>query len=364
MVSIIKIVWITIAPLIAFLNCRAQSIFQIDSVVQSEIDAQQIVGITVGVIQSGEIVHLKSYGYADLSNRKAATIHTSFPIASVSKTIICTAIFKLIEQGVVQLHHDVNAYLPFRISNPNFSNGKITIEQLLNHRSGINDGNAMKYWSYEEPDVSLTEFLRNYLTPEGRLNSKTRFMSDTTSYRYSNIGYGLLGLIIETMSQQTLENYCSSEIFTPLQMSNTSWLTKKLDQEEIAKPHQKGNKFKGFLTYPYYPAGQLKTSISDFTRFIQVYLSDNEDFPIKIATRRAITPDPTGLDVRYFTWRLDSTFSKNAYYAHSGGEPGVRSWALIDVTRKNAMVVFANSEVTLNPIIVGIDKLIFDEEKK
>lgn len=57
---------------------------------------------------------------------------------------------------------------------------------------------------------------------------------------------------------------------------------------------------------------------------------------------------------------MDSTFSKNTYYIHSGGEPGVVTWTIMDVTKKNAIIIFSNSDGRLNDMLIKIDKELFN----
>jgi hypothetical protein len=148
-------------------------------------------------------------------------------------------------------------------------------------------------------------------------------------------------------------------------MNNTSWFLNNLDKSLVAKPYahskSKGYEFKGFMGYPYYPCGQLRTSVSDFSNFILGYVnSENGKFILDNVTTKTITPNPNDKQLKHYTWRVDSTFSKNTYYLHSGGEPGVVTWTIMDVTKKNAIIIFANSDGRLNDILIRIDKELFN----
>ena len=343
-----------------------QNLDAIDAIVKEEMTAKKTVGLSVAVIKSGELVHLKAYGLRDKENNLEATINTPFTIASVSKTVVSAAIFKLMELKQIRLTDDINDYLPFQVINPHFPNSKISISQLLNHHSGINDGDAMQFWTYEgDSKIQLSEFLKDFLSVKGKLYHKSRFVKDTISYRYSNIGYGLLGYIAENVSKTSFEEFCRKYIFNPLEMNNTSWFLNNLDKSLVAKPYastkSNGQEFKGFMGYPYYPCGQLRTSISDFSSFILGYInSQNGKFILDSITTETITPNPSDKRLKHYTWRVDSTFSKNTYYLHSGGEPGVVTWTLMDVTKQNAIIIFANSDGGLNNMLIRIDKELFN----
>jgi CubicO group peptidase (beta-lactamase class C family) len=218
--------------------------------------------------------------------------------------------------------------------------------------------NGMKFWTFEgDSKLDMTEFLRNYLTTSGTLYHKNRF--DTTSYRYSNVGYALLALIVEHTSGQSFEEFCREKIFSPLMMNHTSWFLSNLNVLEVAKTYPDNKKFKGSMGFPFYPSGQLRTSISDYTNFIKGYLSNDSTFILSSKTRHLITPKPDDHKNKYYTWELDSTFDGHTYYRHDGGLPGVRAYVLMDVTDRNGVVVFANSETDMSEVIAFIDKKIF-----
>lgn len=347
-------------------STNGQNLEAIDAIIKEKMTANKTVGLSVAIIKSGELVHLKAYGLRDKEKNLEATINTPFTIASLSKTVVSAAIFKLVELKALKLNDDINTYLPFKIINPHFPNSKITVSQLLNHRSGINDGNAMKFWTYDgDSKIELSEFLKNYLTVHGKLYHKSRFVKDTISYRYSNVGYGLLGYLVETVSKTRLEEFSKKHIFDPLKMNNTSWFLNTFDKSLVAKPYayskSGGYEFKGFMGYPYYPCGQLRTSISDFSNFILGYVnSHNGNFILDSITTKKITPNPKDKILNHYTWRVDSTFSKNTYYIHSGGEPGVVTWTIMDVTKKNAIIIFSNSDGRLNDMLIKIDKELFN----
>lgn len=330
-----------------------QTIPGIKSLIQAELKSKNLVSLAVGVIDSGEVVHLGAYGYRDLNTKAEATIHTPFHIASVSKTVTNMAVFKLVEDKKVDLSTDVNEYLPFFIENPYHPDDKITIRDLLNHRSGIRDDGEIygPHWSEPkgDPVLKLDGFLKDYLHKEGALYKKEHFDSTAVykSFSYSNTAVALLGLIVQHVSGKHYEEYCQEEIFKPLGMSNTSWFLKHLDSALVAKTYHyettTGFSFKGHNGYPDYPGGQLRTSIADLSQLLSGYLNaENGNFILKKETIDQITPNPRIAQEGFFTWFL-STVDNNIYYMHNGGDVGVSTVALIDVMNKNGVIIFANT---------------------
>jgi len=342
-----------------------QSLPKVDALIEKELKSNQIPAIAVAVIDSGKISHLTTSGFKDWDEKLKADNNTSFHIASVSKTVTNLAIFKLVETGKINLKTNINEYLTFSVKNPHYPNDKITVAELLNHRSGIRDNYEIygPLWSTPngDPKTELKDFLKDYLSKDGKLYQKKHFESnpDYKSFKYSNTGVALLGLIIENITNLSFEEYCQKEIFKPLGMENTSWFLKNLNIKQVAKTYinkdSTGLKFNGHNGYPDYPAGQLRTSISDFSKLLSGYLnSDNSKFIIKKETISQITPTPQISQNGYFTWFL-TAMNNNLYYSHEGGDTGVRTVVMIDVNNKNAIVIFANAEYKLGTLLRGIE---------
>jgi len=106
------------------------------------------------------------------------------------------------EEGLLSLDEDINDILPFKVVNPYFPNEKITLKNLASHTSGIKDDDTKyinSYSAYGAKNMTLKDFLYNYLNPEGKWYSNNNFSNKKpgTSFSYSNIGSALAGYCIE-----------------------------------------------------------------------------------------------------------------------------------------------------------------------
>ena len=297
--------------------CFGQTLPEIDLFIEKELHSDKVAALAVAVIDSGKVVHLSANGFRDLENKVRATINTPFHIASVSKTVTNLAIFKLVESGKIDLTVDINSYLPFKVKNPHYPTDKITVRDLLNHRSGIKDDYKIyePLWNIPkgDPKLELTDFLKDYLHVNGKLYKKEHFESSSKykSFSYSNTGVALLGLIVEHVSGLKYEEFSQKHIFKPMGMINTSWFLKNLDSNLVAKTYvyqdSIGLQFKGHNGYPDYPAGQLRTSISDFSLLLAGYFdSENSNFILEAETVSKITPIPQTSHEGFYTWFLTS----------------------------------------------------------
>ena len=158
-----------------------QTISKIDSLIEIEVKSDKVAALAVAVIDSGKVVHMDTKGYRDVENNLEVSINTPFHIASVSKTVTNLAIFKLVEEGKIDLTVNISQYLPFDVVNPHYPDDFITVSDLLNHRSGIKDDYEFykPHWSIPkgDPKLKLNEFLRDYLDPAGQLYKAEHFES-------------------------------------------------------------------------------------------------------------------------------------------------------------------------------------------
>src|SRR5215813_14775715 len=190
-------------------TCSAQiPADRLQQVVQPYVEAQMFMG-SVLVAKGGKIVFSKGYGMADLEWDVPNFPTTRFNIASMTKQFTAASIFLLEDRGKLKTDDLVKRYLPDAPS----SWDKITIYHLLTHTSGIADDGA-KY----EPG-----------TP-GKLvfNDRPLQFQPGEQWAYTNLGYIVLGYLIERISGQTYEEFVHENVFKPLGMKDsglTSFVT-------------------------------------------------------------------------------------------------------------------------------------------
>jgi CubicO group peptidase (beta-lactamase class C family) len=174
-------------------------------VVQPYVDAQMFIG-SVLVAKDGRAVFSKSYGMADLEWSVPNSPTTRFNIASMTKQFTAASILLLEDRGKLKTDDLVKKYLPDTPA----SWDKITIYHLLTHTSGISDDAAR----YEPgPPEKLT-------FRDKPLNSQPG-----EQWAYTNLGYIVLGYLIEKISGQTYEEFVQQNIFKPLGMNDSGLMS-------------------------------------------------------------------------------------------------------------------------------------------
>lgn len=176
----------------------------IDVTIAAEMQRQHLPGLALAVIDHGELVLAKGYGFANLELSVPTTPDTVYEIASLTKQFTATAIMILVEEGKVKLTDPVSYYdqrLPERWQ-------AITLHHLLSHTSGVH------YWS--------ADFARADLTIEELYQDAYRLplqFSPGTQCAYCDVNYNILGMVIHQVTGKPYHEFLQERIFAPLGMN-------------------------------------------------------------------------------------------------------------------------------------------------
>jgi CubicO group peptidase (beta-lactamase class C family) len=206
----------------------------------------------------------KGYGYADVDAARRVRADTAFYVASVGKVVTATVLMMLWEEEAFALDDPVARHLDFPLSHPRYPDVPITFRQLLTHTSGISDQQWFSIDSSTSP--SLRDFLISYLTSSGKFYDPDRCFSTMPgkTWAYCNVGYALLGYLVDRLGTAPLDSVSKRRVFAPLGMKNTAWRYEGLKDEQLAEPYEfKNRQFKQLPrpSYPDWPGGLLVTSL-------------------------------------------------------------------------------------------------------
>ena len=351
-------------------------------------------GLSAALIVEDELRWIGACGQADLEREVPMTPDTLINIASVSKTFTNVAVLQLWEEGRLDLDGDVSEYLPFTVSHPRFLDRPITLRQLLTHTSGLTDAPIYaETYACGDATVSLTDWLEGYFVPGGVYWSEENFLEtgpgDVRSY--SNVGYGLLGLVVESVSGRSFADYTRDEIFLPLGMERTAWSLSRLNVAEHAVPYlwrqpdeelevedlrllPEGEvpteTFVPYCLYSFYnyPDGLVRTSVRQLASFVMAHLADGELDGARIL--EATTVDEIFSQQieagqweegrsQGFTWRATPSETLGLVWGHGGADPGVRAQVLYRPEDEVTVILLANRMAVpeIGPILIRM----FDE---
>ena len=323
------------------------------------------------IINSDQVIWSKGYGYYDLKNQKESTPDTIYLIASITKTIVGTALMQLYEQGYFSLDEDVNTYLPFQLRNPHFPDEPITFRMLLSHSSSLNTNTRNEYYwmnfSGDPPFSFFPEpFLEEFLIPEGKYYHEDVW-SDTYKpgqhAMYANIGFDLISYLVEILSGESFLSYCQHHIFDPLNMYSTSFNLSTLNIDNVAIPYQYhlGKYYQinelsfmyGDFTPPEpywrlrcYPAGGLYTTINDLSHFLIAHMNEGIYQNTSILEKETVdlmhTIQPDNALQYGLAWMDYPISLKYSAMGHGGDIMGVDTWMLYIPSEDIGIIYFAN----------------------
>jgi D-alanyl-D-alanine carboxypeptidase len=187
-----------------------EQLSSLDERLETYMESNNIPGALVAIVSRGEVIHLETYGMANVELSVPVTDDTVFEIGSISKQFVSAAVMLLVEENKLELDDAIENYIA---DIPSEWLG-VTVRQLMNHTSGIPD--------YEE--IASYDIYGERVTPEEIIqiaHSRPMDFAPGTGWYYSNTGYFLLSMIVERVEGQPLGRVLKSRIFDPVGMTQT-----------------------------------------------------------------------------------------------------------------------------------------------
>jgi CubicO group peptidase (beta-lactamase class C family) len=288
------------------------------------------------VARGDSILTRGSRGYVDLAKERPLTPETKFLIGSLTKPFTAIAVLRLAEQGLVALDESVQAYLS---DYPASSGGRITVHDLLSHRSGI-------------PDLlTVPEFGRHAGKPIPPAELVDLFaqlpldFAPGSNYAYSSSNYVLLALIVEAVSGISWQQYIQDNICSPLGMENTAVFADYASRPDFAQgqaPDRSGElvRVPAIDISRGYGAGALASTVDDLLKLHHALYSGRilgQDFVDLMLTPHSPTYG--------YGWLVDD-FGGHCLTAHGGGAPGFVSMMQRWVDDSLCVIVLSNNVTT------------------
>jgi CubicO group peptidase (beta-lactamase class C family) len=300
-------------------------------------------GFAITVVQDQNILYEKAIGYADLENNKKVSSASIFKLWSVSKAFTAMEIFREVEEGLIDLDDPLSNYLPdFKIQSEFGEKDQITIRSILAHQSGLPRNECVRVPISEGQTGSLDRFeIGSWAcikaTPTG------------TRYKYSNLGYDLLGRVIEENRQTGYSRYMRSHFLSSLGMENSTF-----DSRDIA------NKESLVLGYDYHkrkyypmiqhdinsvPSGNLYASLEDLTIFLKSVFKgclfmDVSALPKMFESHYSTQSNPETMGLGWKTTRLKN--SELLVWHDGGPSEGIGALIAILPNQKIGIAMVAN----------------------
>lgn len=229
-------------------------------------------GAGLALVRAEGVEWAGGVGLADRERHVAVTGDTRFRVGSISKTFVAMSLVQLYEEGDLDIEAPLEDLAPeIAIDNPWQATDPVRLIHVLQHTAGFDDMHFNdRYVPEGGEEVPIAEALaRNPGSRRVRWRPATRMS-------YSNVGYGLAGLILEKAAGQPYEDYIQEHIFDPLDMTASSFRLTADDESTLARGYDGDGTPVGYPRIYLRPAGNLLTTPRDLGRFVQMLLGWGE----------------------------------------------------------------------------------------
>ena len=288
---------------------------------------------SITVSENGKVIYRKAIGFVEMFSKQKATTATKYRIGSISKMFTSALIFKAIEENKLTLDKTINAYFPLV---PNAD--KITVGNLLNHRSGIynftNSGDYMSYYTKPKTEAEMVAIIAK---------SKSVFEPNSKA-EYSNSNYVLLSYILEKIYKKPFAAILAEKIVKPLGLKNTYLGSKtNIHNNECFSYSFTENWNQEKETDMSIPlgAGAVVSNPTDLTVFIESLFAGKIITPKSLEQMKTIQDD-------YGMGIFEMPFNNKKGYGHTGGIDGFTSVLTYYPEDKLSVAITANGSIYQN----------------
>jgi len=326
---------------------KTYNVSELNEIVENAYEAFQPTGLSVAIVKNDTAILQRSFGKRSSKTGKPVTNESLFNIASCTKPFTSTAMGLLVQKGKINWDDKVTDYLPeLKLKDPCITN-KLTIADILSHRSGLSTFTGDLLWY--NTDYSNKEIIQRM----EHLPIENDFRAE---FGYQNNMFMIAGEVIERVSGMTWSEFVSKNIFSPLQMHSTKPSNDELTKDaELAYPHLNDEQVELYDFNGTKPAASIMSNITDLSHWLRMLLNDGV-FEGDTIIRQSILEDcftpKTNLSVRnsnnrtHFRayglgWQVFDYQGKKII-EHNGGMPGYISKTTI-IPEENLGIVVLNN---------------------
>ncbi len=243
-------------------------------------DTWGIPGVAVVVLKDKKVIYSKAFGYRDVANKLEMTTKTIQPIASCTKSFTTAAIAMLVEEGKLEWDKPIRKYVPEFELNDSVVSNRITLEDMLSHRTGL----PRHDFVWMNTNFTYNQVLERlpFLEPSKDLR---------TTFQYNNLMFMTASVVIEEISGVSYNEFIEDRIFKPLGMENSNFsITDMQKTADFAYPYKEKDGETLLCDFVDNDvasgAGCINSSIEDMGKWLQFHLDTG-----KTGEKQLISPD-------------------------------------------------------------------------
>jgi CubicO group peptidase (beta-lactamase class C family) len=293
---------------------------------------------------------------------------------------------RLWEDGAFQLDDDVNRYLTFAVRNPQFPTTPITFRMLLTHTSSISEifqqagrERLSHLYGSKDSEISLGDIVREFLVPGGKYfwDFSYRDAEPGTRYEYCNVGYSLIGHLVERLSGTSFDAFLRKRLLDPIGMPDSTFrlADTKLPRFAYAYRPDGADAPRMVRIAPFtragYTDGSLRTTVDDYGRFLAMLLNQGRRGAVEVFKPATIAawlapqkiakmpPARGGIAREDYTlgWPVHRIAGEIAYL-HNGSGSGFGTHAFIVPALRTGGMIFVTGPSTPQELFPRLERII------
>ena len=299
-----------------------------EALISQKMHAARIPGLSVAVVMDGETIYTSGFGFADLDSGKAATADTLFQLGSNSKAFTALGVFHLQKDGLIDIKDPITKYIPWLTLLYEGQEADVTIEEFINHTSGIPSNTIDKIPQLDETHTDAIEKTVETIVGLSLANKPG------AHYEYATINYDVLGLLIEETSGMKYEEYIQTYVLDAGGLNNTCLYKSQAEKKDMALGYKIGFFSPKLYTAPRYegnkPAGYIISNAIDMAEWLKIQLNTSAASTLdkKLVEKSHEPRVATFGDSMYYTagWQVFDNDGTELY--HAGKNPNYSSYVV------------------------------------
>lgn len=344
----------------------------LDQLVETRVAADRAPGIAVAIANETGRLWSSAVGIADHASDLRSGCDVLYRIASITKVFTATAIVRLRDDGHLRLDDAVTTHLQefSAVQNPFGPIEEVSIRHLLSHEGGL---------PVEAPSDDFNTWAGAPMPETMERLGDISLVVPPGTFKYSNLGYALLGQVIERLTATSYDQYFQEEIFTPLGMTSTTLDPYELgDRIRVAQGYD-ARAFSDDLT-PSAPvesgrvgaAGGLWSTVDDLTRWLTFQCGGGEDTPKPVLARPSVLEmqrcthlmsRESWTDAQGLGWRA-TRHGDMTFVGHPGGYFGFTAGLVFSPRFKCGAIVLCNGRSDTYGLALELTEVVADARRK
>jgi CubicO group peptidase (beta-lactamase class C family) len=312
---------------------------RVTAIVKPAVDAGQLYGVAVGVIDPKGGAHVFGFGRVSSSDARPPDDQTLFEIGSVSKVYTSLLLADAVTRKLVALDDPIKKYLPPTVKVPSSGGREITLQHLATHTSGL-----PRMPNNFHPKDPLNPYVDYTVEQLYAFLSRIRSRDPGAVYDYSNFGAALLGHVLELAEKQRYAELLAARVTGPLAMASTRIELSPAERARLAEGHDESGRTAPPWDQPLLPgAGGIRSTVSDQLAFLRANLKQRKS-PLEAALALMLIPrhdteggPPGAIGLGWCVRDVGRTVW------HNGQTGGYHSYVAFDPVKQWGVVLLASS---------------------